>query len=777
MACKYYATSSKGRMHPNITFEKKLTAALIATTLLTIVLSLLTWRVVVDADSAARWVRHTSRVIDDIATTREATIQIESMTRGYMIYGDLSQLAERENVAKRRTEAIAQIEKDTKDNPFQQARIPVLRKAALERRALSDQLIALRDTEGFEAARNFGRGPMAAQTKNAYLTVLDEMDDEERRLLKQRDADQIQTRANAVRIGILTALVMLALLISAYMMINRHSRSIIQARRDLEEANLKLKEAKETAEHANAAKDTFLATMSHEIRTPMSGLLGMLELLALSRLNSEQAETLAVARDSGHALGRIIDDILDHAKIEAGKLSIAPEPVSLVQLLQRNVNTYFAVASRKGLTLRQMVDPRISPALMADPLRLLQVLGNLVSNAIKFTQEGYVEVRAELVSRGAGVETVRLSVKDTGIGMSPEAQTRIFQPFEQAGADTERLYGGTGLGLAISRRLAQMMGADIVIDSALGAGTTMGITLVLPVTDDMPIERFTATSVRPLWQDTAADNATSLPTSPASAAATEAPGNPAQGPFVLAVDDNPTNRLLIARQLSTLGMRVQTASHGQEALAMWQTGDFALVITDCNMPEMDGYALTRALRQHEAAHARPRTPVLGWTANALANTLSACKDAGMDAVLTKPSELGQLRALLLTWLPKLSPVTKPAAKPDLAITPVLDLILLKEVSDNDPVALRELVQTVRNGLSTQIPELSKVLEGDDLESIQQEAHKMKGSAGMIGAQTLIALCTRMEAAADSSDLSELPILREQFAMEAQRVMEAFKALG
>jgi signal transduction histidine kinase/HPt (histidine-containing phosphotransfer) domain-containing protein/ActR/RegA family two-component response regulator len=768
-------------MHPNITFEKKLTAALIATTLLTIVLSLLTWRVVVEADSAAQWVRHTNKVLDDIATTREATIQIESMTRGYMIYGDIGQLAERENVAKRRAQAIARIEKDTLDNPFQQARIPILRKAALERRALSDQLIVLRDTEGFEAARNFGRGPMAAQTKNAYLTVLDEMDDEERRLLKQRDADQIQTRANAVSIGVLTALVMLALLISAYMMINRHSRSIIQAGHDLEEANLKLKEAKEAAEQANASKDTFLATMSHEIRTPMSGLLGMLELLALSKLNSEQAETLAVARDSGHALGRIIDDILDHAKIEAGKLSIALEPVLLVQLLQRNVNTYFAVASRKGLTLRQMVDPRISPALMADPLRLLQVLGNLVSNAIKFTQEGYVEVRAELVSRSAGAETVRLSVKDTGIGMSPETQTRIFQPFEQAGADTERLYGGTGLGLAISRRLAQMLGGDIVIDSALGAGTTMGITLTLPLSDEVPLERLTAVSVKPLWQGTAADNTTSRPAlaAPAASAAPGVPHNPESGPSVLAVDDNPTNRLLIARQLSMLGMRVQTASHGKEALVMWQTGDFAVVITDCNMPEMDGYALTRALRQHEAVHARTRTPVLGWTANALANTLSACKDAGMDAVLTKPSELGQLRTLLLTWLPKPSaaPEPAPAIVPALAKSPIIDLMLLKEVSDNDPVALHELVQTVRNGLNTQIPELSKVLEGDDLESIQQEAHKMKGSAGMIGAQTLIALCARMEAAADSGDLSELPILREQFAMEAQRVMEAFKALG
>jgi two-component system, NarL family, sensor histidine kinase EvgS len=759
-------------MDLEVTFEKKLRLALLVTSILTVLLSLLTWKVVADADSATQWVRHTNNVLDDIAVAREATIQIESMTRGYMVYGDKVMLADRDAVAKRRTEAIAQVEKSTADNPQQQARIPALRKAALERRALSDQIIALRETQGFEAARSFGAGANTALTRSVYLAVLEDMDGEERGLLQQRDVDQKQTRSIAMGIGVLTALVMLGTLITAFLMINRHARSISAARNKLQESNISLQVAKDAAEHANASKDTFLATMSHEIRTPMSGLLGMLELLALSKLNTEQAETLAVARDSGQALGRIIDDILDHAKIKAGKLAIAPESISLGHLLQRNVNTYFAVASRKGLTLQRVLDPRISPALLADPLRLLQVLGNLVSNAIKFTDQGYVEVRAELVDRGDGVDKVRLSVKDTGIGMTPEVQARVFQPFEQAGIDTERLYGGTGLGLAISRRLAQMMGSDIVVQSTPGIGTTMSVTLELAVTNTQPVQRLAAASVQPLWKQPDQPMAHAAPAPPCTSVANSAGS---AGPWVLAVDDNPTNRLLIARQLAALGMQVQTASHGLEALYMWRASKFALVITDCNMPEMDGYALTSAIRDAEAKLGSARTPVLGWTANALPNTLHDCQAAGMDDVLTKPSELRQLRTLLAKWLPSLT--ATPLGQASVVVdTAVLNLKLLQEVCGNNSDMLREFIQSLRESLQTQIPELARAIDNQHMEAIALASHKMKSSASIIDAQSLLALCKRIEKVASGGDVAELPALRQLISQEGQRIMDALVAV-
>jgi two-component system, sensor histidine kinase and response regulator len=241
------------------------------------------------------------------------------------------------------------------------------------------------------------------------------------------------------------------------------------------------------------------------------------------------------------------------------------------------------------------------------------------------------------------------------------------------------------------------------------------------------------------------------------------------------VDDNPTNRLLIARQLAALGMQVQTAAHGQEALYMWRASQFALVITDCNMPEMDGYALTRAIRDAEAKQGRRPMPVLGWTANALPSTLSDCLAAGMDDVLTKPSELRQLRALLAKWLPSLSaaPLGQVSVAGDAT---VINLTLLQEVCGNSPEMLREFTQTIRESLQTQIPELSRALENQHLETIKQAGHKMKSSASIVGAQSLLALCTRMEQVGSGGDVAELPALRKLFSQEAQRVMDALAAL-
>jgi signal transduction histidine kinase len=243
-----------------------------------------------------------------------------------------------------------------------------------------------------------------------------------------------------------------------------------------------------TVHSANQAKSAFLATMSHEIRTPMNGIFGMLELLSMTPLDAEQRATLDVVRGSSKSLLRIIDDILDFSKIEAGKLDLRPEATSLKEVINDLHRLYSGNASSKGLTLQSSTDARISAAVLVDPMRLRQILNNLVSNAIKFTPEGSIEIRAELLERSNAIERVCISVHDTGVGVSPESQAQLFVPFSQGDSDATRQSGGTGLGLAICRRLAQLMGGTVDMRSTLGVGTTVLLTLPLPIADarDLP---------------------------------------------------------------------------------------------------------------------------------------------------------------------------------------------------------------------------------------------------------------------------------------------------
>jgi PAS domain S-box-containing protein len=486
------------------------------------------------------------------------------------------------------------------------------------------------------------------------------------------------------------------------------------------------------AEQANAAKGMFLATMSHEIRTPLNGLLGMLELLGFSKLDTEQRESLEIARDSGRGLVRIIDDVLDYAKIEAGKLELRPEPVSVPQMLRRSLNTYQAVASARGLTLAQYADPRISAALLADPLRILQVLNNLVSNALKFTPRGTVEIRADMEASAAGVETIRFSVKDTGIGIAPEVQERLFRPFEQASAISARIYGGTGLGLSISRRLAELMGGSIRMESALGQGTTVIMTLTLPISK-----------------------------AGASEDGTRAPGavtpliTAGERPLVLAVDDHATNRELLSRQLAMLGLRVRKAENGREALDLWRKGGVALVITDCNMPVMDGLSLARAIRDIEAAEGRPRTPLIAWTANVLPDAVTQCRAAGMDDILTKPADLGTLRLTASTWLGatdlgETPPAHKGQGHASQGNAPPIDPLALGRITltaDEHAEIVTDFLAQARTDATL----LDEAIQRRDLPASMRIAHRMKGSSLMVGAQELAAACTTVVAAAQAGD--------------------------
>jgi PAS domain S-box-containing protein len=499
-----------------------------------------------------------------------------------------------------------------------------------------------------------------------------------------------------------------------------------------------LNELKMAAEMANHAKDSFLATMSHEIRTPLTGMLGMLELLSMTHLDEEQRATLDAAWNSGRGLLRIVSDILDWSKIEEGKLELSLRPTSIAQLLQEVVNTYSRTASAKNLVLWQHADDCLSSSHIVDPLRLSQVLNNFVSNAIKFTPHGEVVLRAELLERLESGERIRFSVKDTGIGIAEGVQQQLFQRYRQENPDTARMYGGTGLGLAICRRLAELMDGQIELDSEPGRGSVFSIILTLPICGvpgeivHIQHQEVEQRRVKPLF-----DNSEHIP-------------------LVLAVDDHPINRDLLARQIKLLGLRAETAENGSVALSMWQEGRFALIITDCHMPEMDGYALSRAIRRIETEQQLPRIPIIAWTANALAEEVGYCHSAGMDELLVKPASLAKLKAVLAKIL-AIDETASARIKPEVQgmHQERLEAVDFNELNKIVPgsAAQIQVLQDFHAHIREDHAKLTGMLRQNDAINVERTAHRMHGASRMVGARYLAKACAAVEQAARSGDIA------------------------
>jgi PAS domain S-box-containing protein len=383
-----------------------------------------------------------------------------------------------------------------------------------------------------------------------------------------------------------------------------------------------LVEAREAALSATRQKGEFLARMSHEIRTPMNGVIGMLDVLLEMNLTRQQEEYAMVARDSAHQLLSIINDILDLSKIEAGKLGIENVPFVLETTVNEAVNLLRINARTKNLDLRTVFAPGLPHTVLGDGHRLRQVLLNLVSNAIKFTAHGFVHVTVAPLPHAEGRTEIEFAVRDSGIGLSAEAQRRLFKPFEQAESSTGRQYGGSGLGLSICKELITLMGGTISVTSEEGVGSTFRF--ILPLEPVEPVA--TAFSVEPASR--VVDTQSKLP--------------------ILLVEDNAINRRLALLQLEKLGYMAQAVENGRQALEAVQHTCYGLVLMDCQMPIMDGFTATTAIRQWEAGE--QHTPIIAMTAGVMADERAACMAAGMDDFMSKPIRLHVLQAMIERWI-------------------------------------------------------------------------------------------------------------------------------